>query len=186
MDEGWTRYVLEQFDFPYTTVHNAEIRAGNLQERFDNIIIPDISLRSLLNGASDEDMPPPYAGGIGPDGVIQLERFVERGGTLVLIDSATAVATETMRLPVRNVLKSLKREDFFCPGSLLRVRVDNSHPLGYGLANEVAALYARLTALVLDGTLAADIEATYPLDRLAEALRHAERGGRGGKILITP
>ena len=53
-------------------------------------------------------------------------------------------------------------------------------------AAEVGALYARLTALVLDGTLAADIEATYPLDRIAEALRHAERGGRAGKVLITP
>lgn len=134
---------------PYKTLHNAELRAGDLRDRFDCIIIPDLSLRSLLNGASDKIMPPPYSGGIGLDGVIKLQRFVELGGTLVLIDSATALATETMRLPVRNVLKGLKREDFFCPGSLLRIRVDNNHPLGYGLANEVAAVFARSGAFEL-------------------------------------
>jgi hypothetical protein len=142
IDEGWTRYVLEQSEFPFTTIHNAEIRAGDLRERFDCIILPDQRLRSLLNGVSDKRMPPPYSGGIGEDGAMALERFAQKGGTLVLMDSATELATELLRVPVRNVLKSLPRDKFFCPGSLLRVRVDNTHPLGYGLANEAAACFA--------------------------------------------
>ena len=149
MDEGWTRWVLERFGFPYTTIHNAEIRAGNLRDRYDCIIIPDLSLNSVLNGASDKRMPPPYAGGIGDDGAMQLERFVRAGGTLVLMDSASQMATDLYRLPVRNVLAGLGRDKFFCPGSILRIRVDNSHPLGYGFGDEAAAFFARSQAFVI-------------------------------------
>jgi hypothetical protein len=149
IDEGWTRFVLEQFEFPFSTVHNAEIRAGNLRERFDCIVLPDQRLRSLLDGVSDKDMPPPYAGGIGEEGAMALERYVQDGGTLVLMGSATELGTELLRLPVRNVLDALPREEFFCPGSLLRVRVDNTHPLGYGLPDEVAAYFNRSKAFAI-------------------------------------
>ncbi len=148
MDEGWTRWVLEQFGFPHTTIHNAEIRAGNLRDRYDCIIIPDLSLSSILNGASDKRMPPPYAGGIGDDGAMELERFARAGGTLVLMDSASQMATDLYRLPLRNVLAGLGRDKFICPGSILRIRVDNSHPLGYGFGDEAAAFFARSQAFV--------------------------------------
>ncbi|MCH7871112.1 MAG: peptidase M14 [Planctomycetes bacterium] len=157
MDEGWTRFVLEQWDFPYTTIHNGEIRTGALRDRFDCIIVPDLSLKSILDGASDKNMPSPYAGGIGDDGAMQLERFVKAGGTLVLMDSATALATELLRVPVRDVLKGLPRDKFFCPGSLLRVRVDNTHPLGYGLPDELAANFVHSQAFeVGEAALKAD------------------------------
>ncbi len=148
MDEGWTRFVLEEFDFPYTTIHNAEVRAGNLGDRFDCIIVPSQSLNSILNGVSDKRMPPPYSGGIGLDGAMQLERFVQAGGTLVLMDSATELATDLYRVPVRNVLDDLPSDEFFCPGSLLRIRVDSSHPLGYGFGDEAAAYFRRSQAFV--------------------------------------
>ena len=146
MDEGWTRYVLEEFGFPFATIHNAEVRAGNLRQRFDCIILPDLSARMILKGISDKDMPPPYAGGIGDDGAMALERFVQQGGTLVLMDSATQLATELYRTPVRNVLKQVPADKFFCPGSILRIRVDNKHPLGYGFDTEAAAFFARSQA----------------------------------------
>jgi hypothetical protein len=143
MDEGWTRLVLEMFGFQYTTVHNAEIRAGNLNQRFDCIILPSLSARSILNGVSDKSMPPPYAGGIGQDGAIELERFVEQGGTLVLLNSAAGLASDVLRVPVANALEDLERDTFFCPGSLLRIRVDNSQPLAYGMPHEVAGYFGR-------------------------------------------
>ncbi|MCH8806814.1 MAG: peptidase M14 [Planctomycetes bacterium] len=149
MDEGWTRFVLEKFAFPYASVHNGEIRAGNLRDRFDCIIIPDLSLSSILEGRSSNSTPPPYAGGIGDDGAMQLERFVEAGGTLVLMDSATELATDLFRVPVRNVLDGLPRDQFFCPGSILRIRVDNTHPLGYGFDDEAAAYFTHSKAFVL-------------------------------------
>jgi hypothetical protein len=149
MDEGWTRLVLEQFDFPYTTIHNAEVRAGRLRDRFDCIVMPDQSLRRMLDGVSDKFMPPPYAGGIGPDGAMALERFVEDGGTLILMDSATQLATELFRVPVRDVLSGLPRDEFFCPGSLLRIRIDPSHPLAYGFDREGTANFSRSQAFVI-------------------------------------
>ncbi len=148
MDEGWTRFVLDSFGFEYATVHNAEIRAGNLRERFDCLIVPDMSLRRLLDGYDDKTMPPPYAGGIGPDGAMQLERFVRAGGTLVLMDSATELATRLWRVPVRNVLRDLPQDEFFCPGSILRIRLDPRHPLAYGFDEEAAAYFARSQAFV--------------------------------------
>jgi len=149
MDEGWTRLVLEQFDFDYTSIHNADIRAGDLHKRFDCIIMPDMSLKRMLDGTSDKFMPPPYAGGIGEDGAMQLERFVEEGGTLVLLDSATELATELLRVPASDVLKDLPRDKFFCPGSLLRIRVDQSHPLGYGFDREATANFSHSQAFVI-------------------------------------
>ncbi len=149
MDEGWTRLVLERFEFPFTTIHNAEIRADNLRDRFDCIIMPDQRLKSMLGGVSDKDMPPPYAGGIGDDGAMALERFVRAGGTLVLMDTATELATDVLRVPVRDVLKGVPRKDFFCPGSLLRIRVDNTHPLGYGFDDEAAAYFVRSKAFTI-------------------------------------
>ena len=146
MDEGWTRLILENFGFPYTTVHNAQIRAGSLRDRFDCIILPSLSSKSLLAGASDKDMPLPYAGGIGEDGAMALERFVRQGGTLVLMDRATQFATDVLRTPVRNVLAEVSSDQFLCPGSLLRIRVDNTHPLGYGFGDEASATFARSRA----------------------------------------
>jgi hypothetical protein len=146
MDEGWTRFVLDEFKFRYATIHNAEVRAGNLRERFDCIIIADQSLRSLLDGVSDKQTPAPYAGGIGEDGAMQLERFVRAGGTLVLMDGATQLATELLRVPVSNALDGLPRDKFFCPGSLLRVRVNATHPLGYGMPDEAAANFVHSQA----------------------------------------
>ena len=146
MDEGWTRLILETFEFPFTTIHNAEIRAGHLADRYDCLIVPSAGLSSILEGASDKDMPPPFAGGIGQDGAMSLERFVEAGGTLVLMDRATQLATDLLRVPVRDVLVGVGRDKFLCPGSLLRLRVDPAHPLGYGFDREASATFARSRA----------------------------------------
>ncbi len=70
--------------FPFSTIHNADIRVGSLRDRFDCIILPSLSAQSILNGRSDKDVAPPYAGGIGPDGAMALERFAQQGGTLVV------------------------------------------------------------------------------------------------------
>ncbi len=50
MDEGWTRWVLEQYGFANTPIHNADIKAGKLRQRFDAIILADQSPRDILNG----------------------------------------------------------------------------------------------------------------------------------------
>jgi len=147
-DEGWTRWLLEQFEFPYKNIHNAEMRTGNLKARYDVIIIPDDSPQQIITGRREgrpgrpyTPLPPPYEGGIGNEGVANLKSFVEAGGTLITFDSSSDLPIESFGLPVKNVLKEVPREEFFCPGSLLEVEVDNAHPIAFGMGNKAVASF---------------------------------------------
>jgi hypothetical protein len=139
MDEGWTRWVLEQNKVGHTTLRDAEVRAGNLRAKFDSIIIPDHSPRALLEGYRKGSMPEELTGGLGKEGVKALREFVERGGTLVALNNASDFAIEQLNLPVRDVTADLKRTEFYCPGSILRTVLDTTHPLAKGMPRESVA-----------------------------------------------
>lgn len=136
MDEGWTRWVLDNQGWClfYISVTDAELRQGNLSRRFDTIIIPDQAPRTILNGYRSGTMPPELTGGIGEDGVKELRKFVEEGGNLVLLNRASDFAIEQFKLPIRNVVAGLPRSDFYVPGSILRIEVDRSHRLASSVA----------------------------------------------------
>jgi len=134
-DEGWTRFVLDEFEFPYAVVHNAEIRAGNLSDRYDCLILPSLGASSIINGQAPDTTEPQYEGGIGPEGVVALQDFVSHGGTLVCIDGSCSLPVNNFNIPVRNVLEGKKSDEFYCPGSILRVSIDKNHPLGYGMTD---------------------------------------------------
>jgi len=154
MDEGWTRWVLEQFEFPFRSVHDAEVRAGGLIDRYDAIILPDSRADSIINGNSKGSVPAKYAGGIGEEGVFALRDFARAGGTLIALDSSCSLLIDKLELPVKNAqvvpprrwsydsAASTRPEQdtkrFFCPGSILRINVDNTHSLGWGLPPAVA------------------------------------------------
>ncbi|MEE8148786.1 MAG: M14 family zinc carboxypeptidase [Longimicrobiales bacterium] len=133
MDEGWTRWVLERYDFDFTNIYNADVRAGRLDDRFDVIVIADIGARQILNGSTLGSVPPRYAGGIGPEGVRELDGFVRRGGTLVTLNGSSEFAIDELHLPVRNVVADLDREEFFLPLSIVEMDVDPSHPIMGGM-----------------------------------------------------
>src|SRR5262249_36510004 len=88
MDEGWTRWLLEQFEFPFRELHNADVQSGDLQSRFDAIIIPEMSARTILDGHQAGTIPGEYAGGMGATGLDQLKQFVRAGGTLITLGNA--------------------------------------------------------------------------------------------------
>ncbi len=88
--------------------------------------------------------PPDYRGGIGKEGAEALKLFVQEGGTLIAMDSSTQLPVEQWNLPVRRPLAKLKQDEFYCPGSMLRVEIDNTHPLGYGMPEQAAVLFARI------------------------------------------
>lgn len=141
-DEGWTRLILENHGFPYSSIHDADIRAGNLKASYDVIIMPDTYRpEAVINGYAKGTMPPKYVGGITPNGVRNLKLFVEGGGILIFINNSCNLAIEHFSLPVRNVLKGIKREDFVCSGSILRMEFDTSHPLAYGMPKEAATVF---------------------------------------------
>jgi hypothetical protein len=142
-DEGWTRFVLESHEFPYTSIHDADIRAGNLINNFEAIIIPDsYSPEAIINGYQKGTMPPKYVGGITVNGIRNLKSFVEEGGTLIFFNSSCDLALENFDLPARNILKKVKKEEFICSGSILRVEFDTKHPLAFGMPQEAGTVFA--------------------------------------------
>jgi hypothetical protein len=148
MDEGWTRFVLEQFEFPYTTLHDDDITRGRLARSYDVIILPHDSPEMISgeepdpsSGRSPTVYPEQYMSGLGDDGAEALREFVEGGGTVVAMGDASVYAIDTFELRVRNVVEDLGRKEFFSPGSTLRVHFDNSNPLGHGMPDDGLVLY---------------------------------------------
>jgi hypothetical protein len=144
MDEGWTRLLLEQFDFPYTSLFDAELKAGNLNRKYDVIILPDDNLGSMTGAnrqGDDDGYPPEYRSGFGDEGIQALEAFVEAGGTLVTFARAGDLAIDGFDLPVRDVVSGLPGKDFWSPGSTLKVNVDATNPLAFGMPAEALATF---------------------------------------------
>ena len=144
MDEGWTRLALENYNFEYVSVYNKDFKEKKLKDKFDVIIIPDMSGDLIKTGKySGENerfnrpKPPEYSGGIEKEGVDKLKKFVEEdGGFVIAIGSACNFAIEDLGLKVSNVLKNVKSDDHYCPGSLLAMKTDNTKPIAYGMENE--------------------------------------------------
>lgn len=142
MDEGWTRWLLEDFDFPYTTIRDDEILRGDLHERWDVIVLPNDSRDMMVDGRDDPSAAPPeYRSGFGEAGVQALNDFVENGGMLVTFSQAGDFALEELDVPVGNAVDGLWGNDFWAPGATLRIDVDNTHPLAYGMPARALATF---------------------------------------------
>ncbi len=185
MDEGWTRFVLERHEFPFVNVSNEEIRSGAFERKLDVLLVPDVDKDILAKGKPSDKrrlgfwspLPPRYAGGIDGSpgeeggrrqkGGERIKEWVEKGGTVVALDSASEYFIELFELPVENVLAGVARESFDCPGAMLRLHVDPSHPLGFGLRADEAAYFAQSPAFrtrVPDPRFDRRVVARYPAD----------------------
>lgn len=143
MDEGWTRWVLEQYEFPFRSVYDKDIRKGNLHEDLDVLVLPSMGKERIIKGVSEEDIPPKYAGGMGELGVRNLRKFVEEGGTLITLNSAAELPLKCFYLEVDNRVEGVEREEFFIPGSILKVLNDTQHPIAYGYQRDGAVFFRR-------------------------------------------
>jgi hypothetical protein len=159
MDEGWTRYVLRDFEFAVDTLRNADIQ-GDLSD-YDAILFADQGAGSIVNGQSEGSRPPGFTGGVGEAGVENLQRWVAAGGTLVAFDGASDFAIEALELPVRNATAGLGSAEFFIPGSLLRTRFEASHPVAFGMPGEGAAFFQGSRGFELTEGSNAEIVARY-------------------------
>jgi hypothetical protein len=170
MDEGWTRWVLDDFKFPYVSLSDSAVRAGSLRRRFDVIVIPDLSLRQVRDGMTDAQVPAQYAGGMGTQGLSALKRFVEEGGHVVLIDGSTELAPEVFGIDVKLVAaggggaRAADSEQIYAPGSILRVNVDRSHAVARGMSDSAAIYFVNSTALDLPAESPARVIARYPTE----------------------
>jgi hypothetical protein len=174
MASGWIRWLLEQFEFPYELVFAPALDAGSLNDRFDVLVfvggsIPRVPAAGAQGGSPFRDfqMTPPanvpeeYKNRIGRITVEKtipiLRQFVEEGGVILALDSATALA-EHFKLPLANALTEkaadgtdvpLRPEKFYVPGSIMRARVNNAHPLAHGLAETVDVFFDNTPAFAL-------------------------------------
>lgn len=149
MSEGWSRWVLEQYKFSHKLVHNAELKAGSLRERYDALFIPDVWAEAVVEGRPEGSAPPLYTGGIGIEGLNNLKTFVQEGGILITLDTAAEIVIGEFGLPVVNVVKDLKNTEFFCPGSILSAEVKTGEFLTYGIPPSMSIFFARSPAFKL-------------------------------------
>lgn len=162
MDEGWTRWIFDQYRIPFTTISARDIRAGNLGTRFDAIIIPDQQSRAIAGGPVGA-YPDSLKGGIGASGAASLAAFVDNGGTVLAFNEASNYAIEALDLPVKNELAGIRSNDFYSPGSLLRVVIDRSNPLAAGYtAPEQAVWFEGSPAFTVTDSTRASVVARYP------------------------
>ncbi len=148
MDEGWTRFVFEQFAFSYDSIKDDVIQGGDLSSRYDVIVIPHDTTEMITGeegprqpGRPPDVYPPEYMSGIGEKGVDALRAFVNDGGTLIALGDASEFAIDKFDLHVRNVLEGVDTKEFYSPGSTLKVTFDNDTTLGYGMPDDGLILF---------------------------------------------
>jgi hypothetical protein len=172
MDEGWSRWVIEKYgwmlpkngfcDVKHDSILNQQINDENLPSNVNTIIFPDQSPNQILNGFPKGAMPDEYTGGIGADGVANLKKFVEAGGTLVFFNRASNFAIEQFNLPVKDVTKGLARKDFFIPGSILRTELDTTNPIAKGMPQQSIAWFETSPAFEITDNTNVETIAKYP------------------------
>jgi hypothetical protein len=160
MPSGWTRWIFEQFDFPYTVVFPPELDAGNLNAKYDVLVfvdgtIPERDPRAGMTGfmPSPDAVPEEFRSQLGIVTIAQtvprLREFLENGGTVLTIGGSTVLAKH-LGLPIEDHLveagpdgqpRHLPREKYFIPGSLLRVAVDNDAPVAWGMPEQADVMF---------------------------------------------
>jgi hypothetical protein len=138
IDEGWTRWLLDQFEFAYASVGNRELQAAGLHQRYDVLVFPDQPSSELVNGYAKGDMPEEFTGGLGDAGATALREFASSGGALVFLNRSAAYATRVLGVKAKNIVEGASDREFYAPGSLLNVELDTNHPLALGLPREIA------------------------------------------------
>ena len=149
MPSGWTRYLMEQFRFPYEVIYARDIDSTPLKDRFDVIIlvggaIPAPSGAVRGREINKETIPAVYHPRLGrisaATSIPALKNFAESGGTIVCIGSSAQLAYH-FKLPVADALvemvngqeKKLPNEKYYIPGSVLNVSTNNQTPAGWGM-----------------------------------------------------
>jgi Zinc carboxypeptidase len=154
---GWTRWLFERFEFPFEVVYPQTLDSGDLNRKYDVLVLTDEAFRKGAGGGS-QPVPSSISaeyrtrlGRITADKTVpELKQFVEAGGSLVTIGSSTGLA-ELLGVPVSNPLAGLSREQFYVPGSLLRATIDTTNPLAFGMGPEAIMFFDNSPVFKLDG-----------------------------------
>ena len=203
IDEGWTRWLFEQYGLSYTTLHDSDFKKGALRQRFDVIVLPDIDAPAILHGIDSTRIPVQYAGGIGETGASAVSAFVRDGGVLVCLDGSSNFAITRLNLPVVNVLAGEASGPqvlrFYAPGSIFGVLLGGveraGSPVTLGVPDSLDIYFENSAAFTVSAPARA--LATYPAQPLRSgyarfqerlegkaALVEAPLGSRGGRVIL--
>ncbi len=162
MDAGWTRWVFDQYNIRYETVRPGDFAKTEFKEKYDVIIFPNVPKSILMEGklGSDEDdyeladYPPEFTKGIGKEGMKKLMSFVDNGGLIIAWGSSVKLFEGTLtisgekeedkeefQLPFRDISDDLSKKGLYCPGSLVRMKVLQDHPITLGMQNEIGVFF---------------------------------------------
>jgi hypothetical protein len=136
MDEGWTRFVFDTFNVPFQSVSETAIAEASPRAKFDVIVLPSEQSRATPDVEAPEN-----PRGIGEPGYKNLARFIEDGGTLICFDGSCGQLIKQLKLPLRNVLEGVRSNDFYCPGSVLRIEVETSNPIARTMSQDSNAYF---------------------------------------------
>jgi hypothetical protein len=160
MPSGWTRWIFEQYEFPFEVVYPQTLDAGNLNAKYDVLVFVQggIPERDGQGGGgvggqpAADSIPPEFRGSLGrvtvSKTIPEIRKFIENGGTVLTIGTSTALGYH-LGLPVRDALvetvngavRSLPREKYYIPGSILSARIDNANPLAYGMEERAMVMF---------------------------------------------
>lgn len=165
MDEGWTRWVLEHYEFPYTTLHNPDVKAGKLHDRFDVLVLPDARAKEILEGRDNKTTPAEYKGGLGDEGWKAIDQFLHDGGTVIALGNASDLLLNKLPLPVKDIKATLQPAQHFAPGTIVNLQVDTTNPIGLGVSPATYGFYINSPFFQLTEAFASqqvDVVARYP------------------------
>jgi hypothetical protein len=170
-DEGWVRAALDTYGVPYTYFADQKLREGNLRAKYDVIIYPHVggNAESQVNGiAMTGKAPLPYKrtpetpnlggidesddirGGMGYEGLMELRKFVEQGGTLIVEGSTSTIFPEYKLTPGITIEEP---SGLFARGSVMRgVVTDKKSPITYGYSTQVPVYFNQAPVLNAGGT----------------------------------
>jgi len=190
IDEGWTRWLFEQYGISYTTLHDNDFKKGALRQRFDVILLPDAEAGSILHGIDSTRIPLQYAGGMGESGADALSEFVRGGGTLVCLDGSSNFAITHLNLPVVNVLAGEASGPqvlrFYAPGSIFGVLLGGvergGSPVTLGVPDSLDIYFENSAAFTV--TAPARALATYPAQPLRSGYARFQERLAGKAALV--
>lgn len=154
ISSGWLKWIMEQHNFPYSTVYPKEINSGDLKKKYDVIIfeggaippfpVPEQTIAKDTTKLSD--IPAEYRshwGKLSADtSIAAIRKFIEAGGTVITIGKSTSLAYH-LKLEISDALVEMNKdklsplpaEKFYIPGSVLRVRIDTTLSACYGMGS---------------------------------------------------
>ena len=190
IDEGWTRWLFEQYGISYATLHDNDFKKGALRQRFDVIVLPDIDAPAVLHGIDSTRIPVQYAGGLGETGANAVSAFVRGGGTLVCLDASSNFAITRLNLPVVNVLAGEASGPqvlrFYAPGSIFGVLLGGvergGSPVTLGAPDSLDIYFENSAAFTV--TAPARALATYPAQPLRSGYARFQERLEGKAALV--